>query len=488
MIWKEGGGWIEKTTLFGKYQLCRVVGSGSCGTVYLAYHTVLGEYRAIKRVPKICVDYERFRREALVLKTLRHPGIPMVYDLEEDETYSYLIEEFLEGDSLYALISKEGRFSKAMTIRYGIQICHLVMYLHSARPIPILYLDLQPKNLLLCHDTVKLVDFGQASNREAMTAQSGRYGTAGFAAPEQYTGEALDGRADIYAIGAVLYYMMTAKNPGDIPEINRYPADDGLSRVIEICMRADRTERYASAAELCEKLERLEARFNKNISSLHFAVAGADRGAGATHAAIGLSAYLKKQGIAALYEECNGTDAVRRMAQCLNRSSDMCGIYRLNGIFCKPKYGEAVHLKPHDYKVVISDYGAQPERALEEHADVVFLVYGAKWWERGFRQEILSGTERHTEVVFICNHIWGQTKNALSKFSRGKRHVLMPQFSNPFQVTKETEQFYRQALRGVLQKCGEGWLRNRVTFGTLKSLWRRIRSPWVSQERDRRQE
>ena len=119
----------------------------------------LEEYRAIKQVAKTCTDYSQFRKEALILKTIRHPGIPIVYDLEEDEDYSYLIEEYLEGDSLYALISETGHFSKAMTIRYGIQICHLVNILHSARPTPILYLDLQPKNLIICHDTVKLIDF-----------------------------------------------------------------------------------------------------------------------------------------------------------------------------------------------------------------------------------------------------------------------------------------------------------------------------------------
>ena len=72
----------------------------------------LEEYRAIKQVAKTCTDYSQFRKEALILKTIRHPGIPIVYDLEEDEDYSYLIEEYLEGNSLYALISETGHFSK----------------------------------------------------------------------------------------------------------------------------------------------------------------------------------------------------------------------------------------------------------------------------------------------------------------------------------------------------------------------------------------
>lgn len=173
----------------------------------------LEEYRAIKQVAKTCTDYSQFRKEALILKTIRHPGIPIVYDLEEDEDYSYLIEEYLEGNSLYALISETGHFSKAMTIRYGIQICHLVNILHSARPTPILYLDLQPKNLIICHDTVKLIDFDHAVHLSDAKNLSQRYGTVGCAAPEQYTGDVLDERTDIYAIGAVLHYMLTGHYP-----------------------------------------------------------------------------------------------------------------------------------------------------------------------------------------------------------------------------------------------------------------------------------
>ena len=87
------------------------MGNGRSGTVYLAYHIELEEYRAVKIVPKSIADYDTFRKEALFLKTLRHPGIPIVYDVEEDTGYSYLIEEYLEGESLYALVKRMGSLS-----------------------------------------------------------------------------------------------------------------------------------------------------------------------------------------------------------------------------------------------------------------------------------------------------------------------------------------------------------------------------------------
>ncbi len=187
--------------LFGKYQLYGILGTGRAGTVFLAVHLGLEEYRAIKRVPKSFLKYEHLRREALVLKELRHPGIPIIFDVEEDEFYSYLIEEYLEGESLYDLVKKQGHLSRELAISYGIQLTSIISYLHLAGPNPILHLDLQPKNLLLCHDTVKLIDFGLASSVDDANMPGERYGTVGCAAPEQYSKDGvLDERTDIYAI------------------------------------------------------------------------------------------------------------------------------------------------------------------------------------------------------------------------------------------------------------------------------------------------
>ena len=87
--------------------MCRELGNGRSGTVYLAYHVELEEYRAVKVVPKSLADYDTFRKEALFLKTLRHPGIPIVYDVEEDTGYRYLIEEYLEEQKKRPGVQKE---------------------------------------------------------------------------------------------------------------------------------------------------------------------------------------------------------------------------------------------------------------------------------------------------------------------------------------------------------------------------------------------
>lgn len=131
------GGVTADTVLFGKYRLDRVIGKGRTGTVWLAVHLGLEEYRAIKQVSKAAVGYEAFHREALILKSLRHPAIPIVYDLEEDQNFLYLIQEYIKGDSLYALIQNQGVISEAEAVRYGVQICALVEFLHFAPSIRI---------------------------------------------------------------------------------------------------------------------------------------------------------------------------------------------------------------------------------------------------------------------------------------------------------------------------------------------------------------
>lgn len=109
---------MEHTTLFGKYRIISTLGAGSSSTVYLAEHLILKVYRAIKCIPKDTVrrfsaGSEEFPlAEANLLKTLNHPGIPLIYDIDEDEHNIYMIEEFIQGDSLETLVLHQKRFHR----------------------------------------------------------------------------------------------------------------------------------------------------------------------------------------------------------------------------------------------------------------------------------------------------------------------------------------------------------------------------------------
>lgn len=289
--------------------MCRELGNGRSGTVYLAYHVELEEYRAVKIVPKSLADYDTFRKEALFLKTLRHPGIPIVYDVEEDTGYSYLIEEYLEGESLYALVKRLGSLSVKAAADLGIQICRIIQFMNSAEN-PILYLDLQPKNLLVCNGVLRLTDFDHAQYASDAAAFGERYGTIGFAAPEQYTGEPLDCRTDVYAIGALLYFMSRGDAPGSVPEYRNEPEYRMFDRIIRGCMEKEKEARYQSADELQETLQELQNQLKEQAAESRIVVfAGAAAGIGTTHAALGMSHFLTRNGCPALYQEAYDTSA-----------------------------------------------------------------------------------------------------------------------------------------------------------------------------------
>lgn len=488
----KGGRGIEATTLFGKYQICRELGRGRSGTVFLAKHLDLDEYRAIKRVPKSCADYEQFRKEALILKSIRHPGIPIVYDLMESADYSYMILEFLSGNSIYALVTDMGHLSKAMTIRYGIQICRLVCILHSAIPTPVLYLDLQPKNLLVCHDTVKLIDFDHSVPLHEADKMTKRYGTVGCAAPEQYTGEVLDKRTDIYAIGAVLYYMLT----GTYPEKNRngrvnFPrdlVDPGMAKIIGTCLKRKKEERYPSAEVLCGALEELEKKEDREkrriwgssqISSLKIAAAGSAPGVGTTHIAMGLTAYLRKCGLSAMYEERNESGAVRQFAACVQAGMDEHGICMIRGIPMRPAYGDSVKLKDSPYPIAVRDYGSDWQACFgeqAEEADGYLLVCGGKPWEWDDTKTAVSGLGVYPGQVIIYNHFCRQLYNKLPGPMKGTDCFLMPEDPDPLHGRKEAEQVYEAVFLSLTGRRTGGLLRK--LFGKAESCACRLKT-WI---------
>lgn len=431
-----------------------MLGCGRSGTVFLAKHMELDEYRAIKRVPKTFADYELFRKEALILKGIRDPGIPIVYDLEEDDQYSYLIEEYLEGDSLYAHVLETGHCSSAMTIQYGIQICHLVNIMHSTMPTPVLYLDLQPKNLLLYHNTIKLIDFDHAVYADEAEHLKERYGTIGCAAPEQYSGDVLDGRTDIYAIGAVLHYMLTGCFPGEISGVQQVKlsgmTERRLMRVIRKCLHTEKGRRYQSAGGLEQELQELWKRAEcrsyrygaKRVKeSLVIAVAGSRHGVGTTHIAIGLTAYLQRCGMSVVYEEQNESGAVRQLAECKKRRADACGVFHIWNIPMLPHYGEAVALLSAGYPIRILDCGADPDRINQENADGCLLICGGKPWEWEDSESAVE-TDKTVQGLTV---VYNQFCSRLSFYQKTRYAggLRMPYFADPFAGSRLSDSIYQ---------------------------------------------
>ena len=202
--WKGANAIIQKV-LFQRYHVLSLLGSGSSSSVYLAEHMKLNQYRAIKCIPKTQTRNASHELEVSLLKNLRHPGIPMIYDVEEDEEYFYIIEEFVRGESLSAFVQSHDNISQETIISVGIQLCEVLAYLHGQKPKPVLYLDLKPEHIILCGNQLKLIDFGIAAILQKEGNPFHSCGTRGFAAPEQYMGCGIDTQTDVFGYGVPVY-------------------------------------------------------------------------------------------------------------------------------------------------------------------------------------------------------------------------------------------------------------------------------------------
>ena len=178
-----------------------MLGRGATSVVYLAEKTGSGKRYAVK--VSIC-DREKLRREAFLLQKFSYPGIPCAVELLESGTTSFLVMEAVNGKSIGQRMRKGERFSSREILKTGIALSGILCYLHAQNP-PVFYRDLKPDNVMITErGEIYLVDFGAAGTEE--TGVEVRYGTRGYAAPEQYNGKC-DARSDHYALGALLAAM-----------------------------------------------------------------------------------------------------------------------------------------------------------------------------------------------------------------------------------------------------------------------------------------
>lgn len=212
---------IETQILFGRYEILSVLGTGATGTVYLARHLKLKTFRAVKCLSKTCSMPSSIFSEATLLENLRHPGIPIVYDVEEDDAYIYIIEEYIQGESLEDILLQQKSVSQEYMIQIGVQICEILTFLHNQTPFPILHQDLKPSHIIVCGNQVKIIDFGIASYITSQGKNYHNYGTYGFAAPEQSTSAQMAVTSDIYSLG-MIFQFYAKRNSGQCSDRFRY--------------------------------------------------------------------------------------------------------------------------------------------------------------------------------------------------------------------------------------------------------------------------
>jgi outer membrane protein assembly factor BamB/tRNA A-37 threonylcarbamoyl transferase component Bud32 len=208
------------------------------------------------------IGIQNFEREANILASLSHPAIPKIFDFFSEGERSYLIMEFVQGETLEVLLETHNQpFSQEEVADWGLQICDVLAYLHSQKP-PVIFRDIKPGNLMLTRDNrIVVIDFGIAKVFEH--GQRGTMiGTEGYSPPEQYRGAA-EPRGDLYALSATLHHLLTARNPQLEPPFTFHERpirmfNPNISIDLEaVVMRAlsyDVQERYSSATEMAQAL------------------------------------------------------------------------------------------------------------------------------------------------------------------------------------------------------------------------------------------
>ena len=269
--------------LAGRYEIREVLGSGGMGVVYRAFDRELQEVLAIKTLrPELVradgTSLERFKQEIRLARKISHRNVLRTHDLGETEGTYYITMEYAEGTSLTELIRKRGRLPVSVALTIGKQLCRALEAAHGEG---VVHRDIKPQNLMIDPSGfLKVMDFGIARLAEdarqqdrGLTAAGTMIGTPDYMSPEQLMGQPVDGRSDLYAVGAVLFECLTGRTVFLEPTVTATiaahlqdpPVDprslnpeipEPLARVILRALAKERNDRYASAAEMYEALER----------------------------------------------------------------------------------------------------------------------------------------------------------------------------------------------------------------------------------------
>src|SRR6266567_700811 len=264
----------EQTLLIGRYQLLTRIGEGGMGAVYKASDTRLDDRLvAIKEMSKAGLPAARleeaeaaFEREARLLGKLLHPNLPRIYDHFTENDRSYLVMDFIDGETVEEYLEKRGHGAVPVeqVLNWAVQLCDVLDYLHNQQP-PIIFRDLKPANVMLtADDHLYLIDFGIARLFKPGQAKDTLVlGSPGYAAPEQYGRAQTTARADIYSLGATLHYLLSGHDPSEEPfrfmslrlQNQRIPA--ALETLILQMLEVNENKRPATMVIVKRELQRI---------------------------------------------------------------------------------------------------------------------------------------------------------------------------------------------------------------------------------------
>ncbi len=270
--------------LDGRYEIHELIGVGGMANVYRCTDTLDDREVAIKILKDEYLNNEefsrRFKNESKAIAMLSHPNIVKVYDVSFGDMIQYIVMEYIDGITLKEYIDRQGIIEWKDVIHLTTQVLKALQHAHESG---IVHRDIKPQNIMLLQDgTIKVTDFGIArfSDKATRTMTDQAIGSVHYIAPEQARGDQTDGKSDIYSVGVMLYEMLTGRLPFDgdtavsvaLMQLQQQPKRPrevnpaipiGLEQITMKAMQKKPADRYASAAEMLNDIERF--RLNPSI-------------------------------------------------------------------------------------------------------------------------------------------------------------------------------------------------------------------------------
>jgi len=449
---------LTGVVLFERYKIIRPLGIGGTSIVYLAQNNKIGSLVAIKAIKKKDGEVDLLAEKNILIE-LRHPSIPIIMDIEEDEDRIYLIEEYVEGKVLEKFKNK---LTENEIIDIMLQLCDVLNYLHTFQERPIIYRDLKPSNVIrMQNGHIKLIDFGIAKKySQDTTRDTTQFGTRGYAAPEQFGFSKADVRTDIFSLGVSMYYLLTGKNLSTPPyrlqplrEENPF-ISSGLEQIIMKCIETVQGKRYQSVATLQEDIKSLSSRDNDNkdydvfLEKGHkvITVTGINRSLGTTHIAIILAHYFCEQGLKVALIEWQAHHDFIKINNMYKTIIEEKFYFIFNDIHF---YSFQNHLSYDKsimdiYDVIIVD-GGQYEDLVQkgsyQKSHQVLMLCGGKDWEIDYFEEYYFGSPNqsyHYMFNFMDDDAFLEIKRSMAHF----KCYQIPYNPNPYMVTERCKELF----------------------------------------------
>lgn len=464
-----------------KYRMLQKLGQGGNSSVFLAENLVLSNLWAVKAIHKGSTSLFDEMKEVNILKNLNHPMLPRIADLLEDEQYTYIVMDYIEGETLLDVIKREGRIDGPRLVGWARDLCDVLAYLHGQNP-PVIYRDLKPSNIIVDNNgRLHLVDFGTAKTFTEEKLEDTVYiGTQGYAAPEQFGTGKSDERTDLFNLGMTLFHLASGIHPAQasMEQAERILRQEGVSRelseIIKDLIQIDPKKRIGSVKACINRLENISRRFsrseertaqaNNNNIRLNIALTGIQHGVGTTPTGIGIARYFSDKGYKTAFADYCQSGDMNRLENIFNltgrlvRTSEKS--FTADGITYIKDYTALPNLPRRDFNVIITDLGClRHEKALAElnRADVKLVVCPAVDWKLEQIREFKDGfkeSDPNEEWIYLFSSYGKADLKFIKNELQIKNVLIFPLIQNPFHQNRNEQKGIEEVLEKALTLSG----------------------------------